>query len=101
MKASKIDTALCFPRPIWVVHFEAFEAINEALRREFEAVDWDALAAHRPEILHDLPAGGRRLVQRASGYVATVVSGEVTHEDGKPTGALPGKLVRGAQAQPS
>ena len=45
MKASKIDTALCFPRPIWVVHFEAFEAINEALRREFDAVDWDALAA--------------------------------------------------------
>ena len=68
------------------------------MKADINLIDWDALSAHRPEILHDLPAGGRRLVQRASGYVATVVSGEVTHENSEPTGALPGKLVRGAQA---
>jgi len=45
---------------------------------------------------HDLPAGGRRLDQTAEGYVATVVSGEVIAENGVPTAARPGKLVRGA-----
>jgi len=45
----------------------------------------------------DLPGGARRLVQRADGYVATVVSGEVTFRDGEPTGARPGRLVRGAR----
>jgi N-acyl-D-aspartate/D-glutamate deacylase len=49
---------------------------------------------------HDLPAGGRRLLQPASGYVATVVGGQVTYRDGEPTGALPGRLVRGPQAAP-
>jgi N-acyl-D-aspartate/D-glutamate deacylase len=42
----------------------------------------------------DLPAGGRRLVQRADGYVATLVAGEVTMEHGRPTGQRPGRLVR-------
>ena len=50
---------------------------------------------------YDLPAGGRRLVQRRRGYVATIVAGEVTYRDGEPTGALPGRLVRGAQPAPS
>jgi N-acyl-D-aspartate/D-glutamate deacylase len=45
-----------------------------------------------------LPAGGKRLLQRAEGYVATIVSGEVIYQHGEPTGALPGKLVRGSQA---
>ena len=49
---------------------------------------------------HDLPAGGRRLVQAADGYVATVAAGEVTYENGEPTGALPGRLVRGPQPAP-
>jgi N-acyl-D-aspartate/D-glutamate deacylase len=48
-----------------------------------------------PEMVFDLPAGGRRLVQRVNGYEATIVAGEVTFEDGEPTGALPGALVRG------
>jgi len=52
-----------------------------------------------PEINYDLPAGGRRLMQRATGYTATLVAGEVTYRDGTPTGAKPGKLVRGAQAK--
>ena len=45
---------------------------------------------------YDLPAGGKRLLQRARGYRATVVAGEITYRDGEPTGALPGRLVRGA-----
>ena len=49
----------------------------------------------------DLPAGGKRLLQRADGYVATVVSGQVIARDGTPTGALPGRLVRGGQPAPT
>ena len=51
-------------------------------------------------MVFDLPAGGRRLIQRADGYKHTVVSGEVTFEDGKATDAMPGKLIRGPQAAP-
>ena len=47
-----------------------------------------------PEIINDLPAGGRRLVQKASGYEYTIVSGEVAFRNGEPTGALNGKLIR-------
>jgi N-acyl-D-aspartate/D-glutamate deacylase len=50
-----------------------------------------------PEVTYDLPAGGRRLVQRAEGYRATVVSGVVAYRDGEATGSLPGRLVRGPQ----
>jgi N-acyl-D-aspartate/D-glutamate deacylase len=51
-------------------------------------------------MIHDLPAGAGRLVQRADGYRATLKSGEVIFEDGEPTGALPGRLLRGPQADP-
>jgi N-acyl-D-aspartate/D-glutamate deacylase len=51
-------------------------------------------------VAYDLPAGGRRLIQKASGYVATLVAGQVTYRDGEPTDALPGRLLRGAQAGP-
>jgi N-acyl-D-amino-acid deacylase len=47
---------------------------------------------------YDLPAGGKRLLQRARGYVATVVAGQPTHECGEATGALPGRLIRGQAA---
>ena len=56
---------------------------------------------HKPEIRHDLPAGGRRLDQRATGYDYTIVSGEVIAEHDQPTNARPGKLVRGAQQAPT
>jgi N-acyl-D-aspartate/D-glutamate deacylase len=45
----------------------------------------------------DLPAGGRRLLQRAEGYAATIKSGAVTFEQGEPTGSLPGRLLRGSR----
>ena len=61
----------------------------------------DRLRLHAPEVVHDLPTGGRRLVQRADGYVATIVSGRIVYRDGKHTGALPGRLVRGSQSAPS
>jgi N-acyl-D-aspartate/D-glutamate deacylase len=58
------------------------------------------LHLHAPQVVADLPHGGRRLVQRADGYRATLVSGEIVYEDGAPTAALPGRLVRGAQRAP-
>ena len=70
------------------------------LRADLNLIDWDALALRPPEMVFDLPAGGKRLVQRVRGYRATLVAGEVTFEDGEATGALPGRLVRGPQAAP-
>ncbi|MFO1415268.1 MAG: amidohydrolase family protein [Burkholderiales bacterium] len=61
---------------------------------DLNVIDMTRLALARPRIVRDLPAGGRRLAQRAEGYVATVVAGEVTYRDGEATGALPGRLVR-------
>jgi N-acyl-D-aspartate/D-glutamate deacylase len=66
-------------------------------RADLNLIDYDALAIGAPEMLHDLPAGGKRLVQRASGYRATLVAGEVVMRDGEPTDARPGRLVRGAR----
>jgi N-acyl-D-aspartate/D-glutamate deacylase len=66
-------------------------------KADLNLIDPDALALAHPEIVYDLPAGGKRLVQRARGYRATLVSGDVVLEDGEPTGALPGRLVRGPQ----
>jgi N-acyl-D-aspartate/D-glutamate deacylase len=64
---------------------------------DFNLIDYDALTLGAPFVTNDLPAGGRRLLQKASGYVATVKAGTVTFEHGEPTGALPGRLVRGAR----
>ena len=70
-------------------------------KADLNVIDLDRLHLHRPQMCHDLPAGGRRLLQRADGYRHTVVSGTETYADGEPTGALPGRLVRGGQAAPS
>jgi N-acyl-D-aspartate/D-glutamate deacylase len=64
---------------------------------DFNLIDYDALTLGAPYVTNDLPAGGRRLLQKASGYVSTVKAGTVTFEHGEPTGALPGRLVRGAR----
>lgn len=68
---------------------------------DLNVIDFTTLACAHPEIIRDLPAGGRRLVQRADGYKATVKSGVVTFEQGEHTGALPGRLLRGDQPQPT
>jgi len=69
-------------------------------RADINVIDYDKLTLHAPHILHDLPAGGRRLMQRATGYTWTIVAGEVTYHDGHPTGRLPGRLVRGSREAP-
>jgi len=71
------------------------------LKADINVIDFEALQILAPEMIFDLPADGRRLVQRAEGYRATVVSGVVTFENGVATGKLPGKLVRGPQAAPA
>jgi N-acyl-D-aspartate/D-glutamate deacylase len=63
-------------------------------------IDYDRIALRRPEMAYDLPAGARRLLQRSDGYVSTIVSGEEILRNGEFTGALPGRLIRGAQAAP-
>jgi len=65
------------------------------MRADVNLIDLDRLAIGVPEMLHDLPAGGKRLVQRARGYRATIVGGQVVARDGELTGARPGRLVRG------
>ncbi|MEY2471130.1 MAG: hypothetical protein QOK28_459 [Actinomycetota bacterium] len=70
-------------------------------RADVNVIDFDNLRLERPEIHHDLPAGGRRLLQGVRGYKHTVVAGVETYRDGEATGALPGKLVRGAQPIPA
>ena len=70
-------------------------------RADLNVIDYDRLSLHAPSVAYDLPAGGRRLIQRAEGYAATLVAGQVTYRDGQPTGALPGRLLRGAQAAPA
>jgi N-acyl-D-aspartate/D-glutamate deacylase len=63
-------------------------------RADINLIDLDGMSLHAPEMVFDLPAGGRRLIQRADGYVATLVAGQVTFERGEPTGERPGRLVR-------
>ena len=60
-------------------------------------IDYQGLALGAPYVKNDLPAGGRRLLQKASGYVATIKAGTVTFEHGEATGELPGRLVRGTR----
>jgi N-acyl-D-aspartate/D-glutamate deacylase len=74
--------------------------IAPGYRADLNVIDFERLRARAPEMLYDLPAGGRRLVQEAEGYVATLVAGVVTYEDGRETGPLPGRLVRGPQPAP-
>jgi len=70
-------------------------------KADINVIDFEGLTLHAPTVAYDLPAGGRRLVQRASGYEVTVVAGEIAFRDGEPTGALNGRLVRGAQPAPA
>ncbi|WP_328350758.1 amidohydrolase family protein [Mycobacterium sp. NBC_00419] len=69
-------------------------------KADVNVIDADALRLHQPTVKADLPAGGRRLDQTADGYVATIVAGEVIAENGVPTAARPGKLIRGRQPAP-
>ena len=70
-------------------------------RADVNVIDFDRLRVHQPELAYDLPAGGRRLLQRADGYRHTIVAGIETYAEGEATGALPGRLIRGAQKAPT
>ncbi len=96
----------------WIVHQQTQKTaqfydmhdrgvIAPGMKADVNVIDFDALHIHGPEMVDDLPAHGKRLIQQIDGYRYTVQSGDITFEDGKATGALPGKLVRGPQAQPS
>ena len=74
--------------------------IREGMAADLLVFDPDTIAPEMPEVVRDLPAGARRLTQRARGIAATVVNGEVVLRDGKPTGALPGQLLRGGRGRP-
>jgi len=75
--------------------------VRPGAKADLNVIDLDRLHLHAPLPARDLPAGGRRLTQRADGYRTTIVSGTVTYRDGTHTGALPGRLVRGAQPAPA
>jgi N-acyl-D-amino-acid deacylase len=68
--------------------------LQPGLKADINVIDFAALRLRQPEVVHDLPAGGRRLVQRVDGYKATLVAGTPVFEDGEDTGARPGRLVR-------
>ena len=71
--------------------------LRPGYKGDVNIIDFENLKLRAPKIVHDLPAGGRRLGQIAEGYRATIVAGVVTYRDGVSTGKLPGKLIRGAQ----
>ena len=75
--------------------------IAPGYKADINIIDMDALHLHAPYVRYDLPGGGRRLDQKATGFVATIVSGEVIRRSDAATGARPGRLVRGAQAVPA
>lgn len=92
--------------PEWVVKRQTFDTakvyglndrglLKEGYKADVNIIDPASLKLHCPEMIFDLPAGGRRLVQRADGYVATIVNGVPIFENGQATGALPGRLLRG------
>ncbi|UIP08168.1 amidohydrolase family protein [Erythrobacter sp. SDW2] len=81
-------------RPAALVGLTDRGRIAPGMKADFNVIDLDRLRLHVPTIEYDLPAGGKRMHQRAEGIVATVVSGKVTYRDGVHTGALPGRLVR-------
>ncbi len=75
--------------------------IAPGYKADLNVIDFENLTLHEPTVAYDLPAGGRRLVQRASGYEYTIVAGEIAFRDGEPTGVLNGKLIRGARPAPA
>lgn len=71
--------------------------IAPGLKADLNLIDLDRLRLMSPTVAFDLPAGGRRLTQASVGYLATFVAGQAIMENGEPTGALPGRLLRGPQ----
>jgi N-acyl-D-aspartate/D-glutamate deacylase len=75
--------------------------VAPGMKADLNVIDLEALHLPAPQMVDDLPAKGKRLIQHIDGYRYTVKSGAVTYEDGAPTGVLPGALVRGPQPAPA
>ncbi|MEC7879376.1 MAG: amidohydrolase family protein, partial [Actinomycetota bacterium] len=71
--------------------------IQEGKRADLNVIDFPTLNLSGPKMVHDLPAGGRRLLQEATGYDYTIVAGQITRKQGQETGLRPGRLIRGAK----
>jgi N-acyl-D-amino-acid deacylase len=85
------------PASAWGLHDRGL--LRQGLAADIIVFDPDTVAPEMPEVVHDLPAGARRLRQQAAGFHASIVNGEVVLRDGKPTGAFPGQLLRGPLAR--
>ncbi len=85
-------------RPAGYFGFHDRGVLAPGKRADINIIDFDALMPRKPEIVYDLPTGGRRFIQRADGYRTTMVAGTVTFENGEHTGALPGTLLRATDA---
>ncbi len=84
-------------QPAMLIGLEDRGLVAPGYRAHLNVIDYERLALHKPSVISDLPAGGRRLSQLADGYVATIAHGRVIAREGQPTKERPGKLVRGAQ----
>ncbi len=94
VKAQTLDTARTYG-------LDDRGTITPGMKADLNIIDFEAMALEAPQMVFDLPAGGRRLIQHVSGYRYTIVSGVVTYEDGTPTGAMPGRLIRGRRTAPA
>ena len=74
--------------------------LEKGLKADINIIDFEGLKLKTPHIVDDLPAGGKRFLQDAEGIEFTIKAGQIIYENGRSTGALPGKLLRGAQADP-
>lgn len=81
-------------KPAQIVGLQDRGLLKVGYKADLNVIDMGKLALHAPDVRQDLPGGGKRIFQRATGYDATIVSGVVTYRDGEATGALPGRLVR-------
>jgi N-acyl-D-amino-acid deacylase len=81
------------PARAWNFHDRGL--LREGLVADINVFDADRVGPDMPTVVHDLPAGAPRLLQTASGFLATIVAGQVVHQNGQHTGALPGALLRG------
>ncbi|MEE9289687.1 MAG: amidohydrolase family protein, partial [Alphaproteobacteria bacterium] len=86
--------------PAEVVGLKDRGVLAPGFKADINVIDFDRLRVERPYMVHDLPKGAKRLLQKARGYTATIVAGQPVYREGEATGALPGTLVRGAQAAP-
>ena len=87
-------------RPARAVGLQDRGMLEPSMKADINVIDMDALQLHRPVIRRDLPGGGRRLDQSATGYVATICNGKVIRRNDRPTGTRPGRLVRGGKPAP-